>query len=151
MGRLGDLTGDWNRVTAPFMRDFLDPTVSAETWVRDARKPLAKMRAVVAEMNSVALLIEDPGVRATAKSLAGVYNTKLGIGTRLHLAVANGDDAAQSAALQDLERANAHHLVVAESVIGSLRPHLTAHELDQVLKAFRANSRELDRRLQPNP
>lgn len=129
-----DLPARWNRAAAPLVRDYLDPNVPADRWVRDASRQVAELRAVHAEMRACALAIQDPGIKQTFQEVTANYRAKLDCVTALHNAVAHGDHEAEQEAQQALSEASAEGQKLAQALIESLRPYVDPQVLSDELK-----------------
>lgn len=95
----------WNDAAAPFVRDYLDPNVPADRWVREASQHVKELRSVHIEMYARTVAIEDAGIRGTLEDMTANYRTKLDCLTRIHIAVAQGNAEAEQQAQQDLSNA----------------------------------------------
>ena len=112
----------WNRFATPFVRDYNDPNVSADRWVREAAQYVKELRAVYMEMHARTVTIEDAGLKSTLENLTANYQTKLDYVTRLHKAVAQGDAEAEQHAQQELSIAAAEGQRLAKAMIQRQRP-----------------------------
>lgn len=131
--RFSDLTGRWNRASAIFVRDYLDPNVAVGLWVQSASTQIGTLRAVWLEMQANSLAVKDSGIRALFDDFTRNYGAKLAAITSLHNAVANGDQQEEQAALRSLEAANAEAKTMAESMLERLRPYINPNTLREEL------------------
>jgi hypothetical protein len=119
-----ELPSRWNRAAAPLVRDYLDPNVSADRWVREASGYMGELRAVHVEMQATLLAMQDPGVKKTFDEIASNYRTKLDCLTALHFAVAQGDQQAEQRAQEVLSEASAEGQRLAQSLLHRLTPYV---------------------------
>jgi hypothetical protein len=131
---LGDHVQRFNAATLPLMEDYLDPTVSAQRWVRTAEEHIAEMRASIAAMHADILSLEDPGLRSTMGVFPEVLGEQLAAITELRLAVADQDLAAGKAALRHLQRATTQRQEVGLELLDQLRPYVDPEILQGLLQ-----------------
>ncbi len=117
-----DFAARWNRAATPLVRDYLDPNVPADRWVKEASQHVIELREVHIEMLARTLAIEDAGIRGTLETITANYRTKLDCVTRLHNAVAQGDAEAEQQAQQELSDAVAEGQRLAKAMIERLTP-----------------------------
>ncbi len=129
-----DLPARWNRATGPLVRDYLDPNIPADRWVKDASHHIGELRAVYLEMYTCTLAIQDPGIRSTFQEIVANYRSKLDCVTALHNAVARGDQEAEQRAQQALSEASAEGQMLGEAWLERLRPHVDPQVLTDALK-----------------
>ena len=121
----------WNRAAAPLVRDYLDPNVPRDRWVVEAAPYIGELRAAHVEMQTCALAIQDPGIRATSTEIAANYRAKLDWITRLHNAVAHGDATAEQQATAGLSEAAAEGQVLAIALLDKVRPYVDPQVLSE--------------------
>lgn len=129
-----DLPSRWNHSAAPFVRDYLDPNVSVDRWVKEASVYVAELRAVHVEMQSCIYAIQDPGIKKTFQEFAANYRVKLDCVTELHNAVARGDQEAELQAQNKLSEASAEGLRLAQTFLDRLRPYVDPQVLTEELR-----------------
>jgi hypothetical protein len=78
---------EWNLGSAPIVRDFLDQSVSAESFLKTSSTQLRKLTSIVYKMDTDAFRIEDAGVRNTISSMVSHHKKGLKIYNELHRAV----------------------------------------------------------------
>lgn len=129
-----DLPARWNRSAAPLVRDYLDPNVPAERWVKEASAHIGELRAVQIEMHGLTFAIQDTGIKKTFQEIAVNYRAKLDCVTALHNAVAQGDEMAAQHAQQALSEASAEGQKLAQSFLDRLRPYVDPQVLTDELR-----------------
>lgn len=127
-------TSLWNETVAPFVRDYTDPNVDADTWATAGAPQLKQMRGIVVGLDSEVLGISDAGVRAVLTEIVDNYKEKLSAATRLVNAVAAGDSDAEQAAASDLQAAAEAGRRLAEALLDRLRPFIDPDELSRRLR-----------------
>jgi hypothetical protein len=129
-----ELPGRWNRSAAPLVRDYLDPNVPADRWVKEASTHIGELRAVWLEMHACTFGIQDPGIKGTFEELSSNYKVKLDYVTALHSAVAQGDHLAEQDAQQGLSEANAEGQRLAQGLLDRLRPFAGPQDITDELR-----------------
>jgi len=129
-----DLPARWNRSAAPLVRDYLDPNVPADRWVKEASIHIGELRAVQVEMQACTFAIQDPGIKRTFQEIAANYRTKLDWITALHNAVAQGDQQAEQGAQQALSYASAEGQRLGQALLERLRPYVDPQVLTDELR-----------------
>jgi len=127
-------THSWNIAVAPLIRDYLDPNVSADAWVSDARPIIAEVRKIYASMFATVVSIQDTGLRKIIMQVVTNYKAKLDAMTALHLAVAAGDAEAAQSASNALSQAASEGSVLALSLMDRIRPYVDPDTLQAVAK-----------------
>lgn len=140
-----DFGARWNRAAAPFVRDYLDPNVPADRWVKEASQHVKELRAVYIEMHARTVAIEDAGIRGTFEDITANYRTKLDCVTRLHNAVAQGDTEAEQQVQQELSNAVAEGQRLAKAMIERLRPYVDPQVIAAIAKKRGKEAAELTR------
>jgi len=129
-----ELTWEWNRAVAPIVRDYLDPNVSAEAWVKSSTAPMGQLRAVHVQMTAAVLGIKDDQLRNVFQEFCENYRSKLDAMTALQNTVARGDEAGEEQAKVVLAEASARGTELATSFLERLRPYVDEKELADVLR-----------------
>jgi len=119
-----DLPRRWNQSAAPLVRDYLDPNVPADRWVKGASAFIGELRAAYLEMQTTTLAIQDPGIRNTFQDITVNYRAKLDCVTALHNAVAQGNQEAEQQAQLALSEASAEGQKLAQGLLDRLRPYV---------------------------
>ena len=124
-----DLPARWNRAAAPLVRDYLDPNVSPDRWVRSSTSQINELRKIYIEMQTATMAIADRGIRNTFDEFRVTYKGKLDSATALQNAVARGDAAAEQAAQKALSASAAQGQVLAQAFLDRLRPFVDSQVL----------------------
>lgn len=124
-----DLPSRWNQSAAPLVRDYLDPNVPADRWVKEASTHVSELRAVYLEMQTATFAIGDPGIKTTCEELVENYRAKLDSVTALHNAVARGDQEGEQQAQHALSTASAEGHRLASAFLDRLRPYVDSQTL----------------------
>ncbi|MDD1416354.1 hypothetical protein MEN41_17560 [Dolichospermum sp. ST_con] len=144
---LSSLPSQWNKAVAPFIRDYLDPNISSEQWVKEASFHIGKLRSIYLEMNALTLMIQDAGIRNTFKEFVENYRAKLSGVTDLHYAVASGDATAEEQASQAISKASSKGNQLAQSFLQKLRPYIDNKVL---IYELQKRGRNIDELMKPN-
>lgn len=144
---LSSLPSQWNKAVAPFIRDYLDPNISSEQWVKEASFHIGKLRSIYLEMNALTLMIQDAGIRNTFKEFVENYRAKLSGVTDLHYAVASGDATAEEQASQAISKAASKGNQLAQSFLQKLRPYIDNKVL---IYELQKRGRNIDELMKPN-
>lgn len=131
---LGEHSSRWNEAAGPFVRDYLDPNVSAAEWVAAADAQVAEMRNAVISFQTDVMAISDPGVRSVFEEFTDNYRAKLDAVTRLWNAVAAGDPDAEEAAGAELQAAAEEGQQLATSLLDKLRRFVDPEDLTSLLQ-----------------
>lgn len=134
VARLGTYPRAWNEAAAPLVRDYQDPSVSADRWVSDAGEHIDDMRAAVIGLRAQVLSISDPGLRRALAPMVQSYDRKLNAVVALRLAVARGDAAAEQEAISELDAAAEEGTELAASFLDRLRPFIPPADLERRLR-----------------
>ena len=92
----------WNLASAPIVRDFIDQSVSADTFLGTSSKQLRQLTSIVYKMDTDAIRIEDKGVRKTIYPIVSHHKKGLVIYNELHLAVVNENQDKQLSKMNEL-------------------------------------------------
>jgi hypothetical protein len=139
----------WNRAAAPLVRDYLDPNVPADRWVKQVSAHLGKLRAVLLEMEVCTLAIQDSGIRKMLREIVANYKAKLDCLTVLHIAVANGDEQAQLQAQKDLSEAGAEGKKLNLALVDGMRPHMDQVDQQAAADELRKHAKEIGELMKP--
>lgn len=131
---LGEHSGKWNEIAGPFVRDYLDSSVDAETWLASADQQFRDLRGVVVRLDAEVLSISDAGVRGVLGEIVTNYKRKLAAVNDLVSAVRDGDDDAQRAAADELTVAGQEGQQIATRLLDKLREFIDPDELDRMLR-----------------
>ncbi len=137
------LTSRWNNAVAPLVRDYLDPNVSSELWIKEASFHIGELRSIYIEMNALTFVLQDPDIRKFFKEIVTNYKAKLSGVTALHYAVAYGNETAQIEANQSISNAAAAGNRLAQTFLDRLRPYIDTKVLIYELQKRSQNIREL--------
>jgi len=140
------LSTRWNHAAAPLVRDYLDPNVQADSWVRSASAIIAEMRAVHMEMSAEVQSLEDEGLRKTLVEIVENYRAKLNALVVLHNAVASGDTESEQAAQVQLSTATQEGQRLAQALIERIRPLVDPAELE---REARKRAEDISDRMRP--
>ncbi|MCA6531333.1 MAG: hypothetical protein IM566_23335 [Pseudanabaena sp. M152S2SP2A07QC] len=144
---LSGLPSQWNKAAAPFIRDYLDPNISSEQWVKEASFHIGKLRSIYLEMNALTLMLQDAGIRNIFEEFVDNYKAKLIAVTDLHFAVAHGDPTAEKQASQAISKAASKGNQLAQSFLQKLRPHIDNKTL---IYELQKRGRSIDELMKPN-
>ena len=129
--RYGGRGREWNRISAPLIRDYLDPRVTAEQWVERAKAPLGQLRTVVFGMKSDCQLLSDEGSQETLKPIVETYESLLGLYHRLRDSIINGDTNVQPTIVTELQAVALRKQQLALPIVKSLRQQMGSEYMDQ--------------------
>jgi hypothetical protein len=144
---LSSLPSQWNKAVAPLIRDYLDPNISSEQWVKEASFHIGKLRSIYLEMNALTLMLQDAGIRNIFEEFVDNYKAKLIAVTDLHFAVAHGDPTAEKQASQAISKAASKGNQLAQSFLQKLRPHIDNKTL---IYELQKRGRSIDELMKPN-
>jgi hypothetical protein len=130
VGRLSGLSREWNTTVAPLIRDYMDPTVSAEAWVQASRQQLAGLRSVYTRYYAIVMSMEDEGIRSSAQELANNYKDKLAALVSLQHAVSVGDADAELAAQVGIQTAAQEGQELGMALIARMRQIIPADSVE---------------------
>lgn len=143
---ISDLPKRWNRAAAPLVRDYLDPNVPADRWVKEASPYIGELRAVHIEMHACTLAIREQETRKFFQELIANYRAKLDSLIILHNAVARGDQEAGQQAYQALSEASVEGQRLSQVLIEKIRPDVGP---DALAVELRKSSKEIGELMKP--
>lgn len=143
---LAKLAGRWNHAGAPLVRDYLDPNVPRDRWVREATGHLATLRGVVRDMQVEIVVVENPALRDALTAYGENYKWKLRCLHDIQMAVARGDAMAEEAAQRELAAAHVEARKLIMVLLEGLRPYVDAASLRET---FRSKSEEVNELMRP--
>lgn len=141
MGRLSALVQGWNTAAEPFTRDYIDPNVSAERWVREATGHIRGMQSSVEDLRAMIFSIQDAGLRQALLPFVDARQEQFGAVVDLHNSVARGDSAGEDAALKRLQDATSRGQELVLSLLDRIRPFLDPDDLEDALRRGSTPSR----------
>lgn len=130
---IGDLPRQWNKASGPLVRDYLDPNVPAEQWVREGSRLIGDLRAVHLKMQAQIMSIREREVREFFLLLNANYRAKLDSVTLLHIAVARGDEQAEVEAYQRLGEASQQGQQLSAALVEKIRPLVSPRDFEASL------------------
>ena len=146
LATLSGLPKRWNQAAAPLVRDYLDPNVPADRWVKEASPYIGELRAVHIEMHARTLAIREQETRKFFQELIANYRAKLDSLIILHNAVARGDQEAEQQAYQALSEASVEGQRLSQALIEKIRPNVNPDALaDELSKS----SKEIGELMKP--
>jgi hypothetical protein len=98
-------TRRWNQLVTPVVRDYNDPNVSADQWLRGKGDLLMKLGQLVSGLRADSMLLQNDELRALVRRVGSNYQDKWDALNVLVQAVAGGRSAAERRAQIDLRRA----------------------------------------------
>jgi len=143
--KMNVLVSRWNITAAPLVRDYLDPNVSGDTWVRDATSLINEMRSIHMEMSVIVISMQDEGLRSTLNEVVENYRDKLDALVMLQNAVSRGDAELEQEAQTQLSEAGEEGKRLALSYIEKIRPFVDPTELEA---QGRKKAKEISDRMQ---
>ncbi len=144
------LTSRWNEAAGPLVRDYLDPTIPASTWVYQARSYLNTMRVTQNSMQFVASQFQHPEFRSIYRQISLNYKRKLAATTRIHFAVANGDSEAEERGQREMQAATAEAQVLVQRLVSLSSKYYGRDNVDRELsRQIREKSAKMERQMQP--
>ncbi len=142
LGSVRGYTQNWNEAAADFVRNYVNESVDAETFVSEAEDQLFAMGAAQGGMESLATRVQDPALGRWMDELAQAYDAKLAASQALVDAVQDGAAEDEQAAQADLSRAVTDALALVDKLPRALRNLAPksdraelASELEQLLGA----------------
>lgn len=129
---LRNYTSRWNTSAAPLMRDYLDPTVSAEQWVIDAGDHIDGLSAAYMHFSAAVQALEDPALRTKYEVFVKNYGRKLAAIHALRHAVARQDPDGESVAIKEVGEAALEGRDLAVELLESMRPYIDPDQFRQL-------------------
>ena len=126
-------TSEWNRITAPVVRDLLDPQVTREEWARSTMAAMPQMRAVVMKMLANARLVSDEGIAKTLLPLAEVHREMLDAYTLIAFAMNAGEKEKVDELTSGLRTLGEKKTALGISVVQRTRQYLGPESFDKAL------------------
>lgn len=124
----------WNQTTGRLVRDYLDPAVSAESWVRSGEASLHLLQETYLAMSASVLSFQSSELRRFYQPITANYKRKLDAITALRFAVASGNADAELAAQVELQEAAQEGKKLAVQLIDAARDHVDPEFLDKALQ-----------------
>lgn len=124
----------WNRSSAPLVRDYFDPKVTAEQWVENSRKPLGELRGVVLSLQTDWQLLTDAGVKETIMPILETIESMLGYYQQLQGVIAAGDAGKEKSLMEELKSAGLRKQQLALPIAQRLRSQLGTEVADKRLQ-----------------
>jgi hypothetical protein len=124
---------EWNRITAPVVRDLLDPQVTKEEWARSTTTAMPQMRAVVMKMLANARLVSDEGIAKTLLPLAAVHREMLDAYTLIAFAMNAGEKEKVAELTSGLRTLGEKKTALGISVVQRTREYLGPESFDKAL------------------
>ena len=124
----------WNRAAAPLVRDYLDPNVSAEKWVKESASRIGELRTIAMEMTAVSIAISHEKLRDLFMRISKNYRTKLACLTNMHIAVAQGNVEAETKALAALPLGTEEGLQNAMELMDMVRPYMISPAIIEIAR-----------------
>lgn len=137
------LPSRWNHAAAPLIRDYMDPNVPTDRWVKEASIHIGELRAVRIEMATIVVGMQDPGIKSSFDEMANNYRDKLDCLVALQNAVARGDRKAEESAMTSLSEAATQGQQLAKTWLDRLRPHVDQQKLIETLNIQGKKTAEL--------
>jgi TPR repeat protein len=138
--RTGRGSREWNRLTAPVVRNLLDPQVSSEDRVKSTMASLPEMRAVVMKMVTDARLVSDRGIQSTLMDLADVHRDLLDTYTRLALPISAGETGELAELTAKLRGLGEKKAALGNPIAQRLRDQLESEQYEDALNHSVAES-----------
>ena len=126
-------TSEWNRITAPVVRDLLDPQITREEWAHSTTAAMPQMRAVVMKMLASARLVSDEGIAKTLLPLAEVHREMLDAYTLIAFAASAGEKAKVAELTSGLRTLGEKKTALGISVVQRTREYLGPESFDKAL------------------
>lgn len=146
LGHLSELISNWNRISAPLVRDYLDPGVTRQKWSAASSEQIGRLWAIQLELRATAPRIVNPDIRSTIVEIEQNYRLKVDALRLLNNAVVSGDEAAEKRALDQLASAGADARYLGPSLIERLTPFVDPRVLE---REFRKRGIDLGTGMQP--
>jgi hypothetical protein len=140
-------SGEWNQSTGSIVRDYLDPSVLAENWIKKANAELTKLRALYLKMNASLQLFENDALRNLYDPFVINYKAKLDALTALHIAVAAGDVEGVKNAQVAINSAAQEGQRLSKDFLHALRGHIDPNELERI---FRERAKAAAQAIEPD-
>jgi TPR repeat protein len=131
--RAGNGSSEWNQLTAPVVRDLLDPKLTGEEWVRSTMVVMPQMRAVVMKMVADARLVTDRGLHKTLGALADVHRDLLDAYTLLVFAMGSSEKSTATKLIEELRALGEIKTALGTPIAQRLRDQLGAEEYEKAL------------------
>jgi hypothetical protein len=133
----------WNKVSAPMLRDYYDDNVSPEQWFYQSKNYIDELESIVMKTRQLLGQLEDAGVKETLKPLIDINETILGYYRELRLAVINASVSRESHAVEGFRAAGLKKQQMAMPIIKSLREQLGSEKIDNQIQQKNAEMLKL--------